>query len=221
MVTSAFIAYFAATAGAGAALIGLLFVSVSISPERIFSRNAAPELTAVAGSAFTALVNAFFISSVALLPNINIGFVAIVLGAFGVANSLTVGVQLMRASAPRRKTESVGRRVVSLLRSLVTVLLSAVLYGYEMLLGRLAIVTPHDAGLVENIAVLVLAVYGFGLTRAWELLGARGRGFFSWLSPLRDLDEREAQAAPSAAPTTATQAAQPTTVTAPTARSSS
>jgi len=220
MVTSAFTAFFAATAGAGAALIGLLFVSVSISPERIFSRTAAPELTAVAGSAFTALVNAFFISSVALLPNINIGFVAIVLGAFGLVNSLSVGVQLMRASAPRRKTESVGRRVISILRSLVTVLLSGVLYGYEMLLARQALMSPHDAGLVENIAVLVLAVYGFGLTRAWELLGARGRGFFSWLSPLRDVDEREAQAA-TAEPMTVAQAAQTATVTAPTSQSSS
>src|SRR5579863_9700569 len=98
MVPSTFTAYFAATSGAGAALIGLLFVSVSISPERIFARNAEPELTAVAGSAFTALVNAFFISSVALLPNINIGFVTIVLAAFGLINSLTVGVQLARAS---------------------------------------------------------------------------------------------------------------------------
>lgn len=85
-----------------------------------------------------------------------------------------------------------GGRVLSLVRSLVTVLVSGGLYGYEIVLARQTLAAPHDAGLVENIAVLVLAVYGFGLTRAWELLGARSRGFLSWLSPLREVDQREA-----------------------------
>ena len=60
MVPASFANFFLATAGAGGALIGLLFVAISISPERIFSEGAPRERQAVASGAFTALVNAFF-----------------------------------------------------------------------------------------------------------------------------------------------------------------
>jgi hypothetical protein len=36
---------------------------------------------------------------------------------------------------------------------------------------------------------LLLPIYATGLTRAWQLLGARRRGLFSWFSPLNDLNE--------------------------------
>jgi len=36
---------------------------------------------------------------------------------------------------------------------------------------------------------LLLGIYATGLTRAWQLLGAKRRGFLSWFSPLNDLDE--------------------------------
>lgn len=215
MVPSSFIAFFAATSGAGAALIGLLFVSISISPERIFSRSGAPELTAVASSAFTALVNAFFISTMALLPNLNVGFVTYFLGAFGLINSLLVGVQLVRRSGFWRRTDGVWRRMLSLARSVISTALSLFLYGYQIALARQALAAPHDAGSVENIAILVLAVYGFGLSRAWELLGARSKGVLSWLSPLRELDEREARASPT---TTSTPTPQAAPVAAPTSQ---
>ncbi len=192
MVPSVFTAYFAATSGAGAALIGLLFVSVSISPERIFARNAAPELTAVAGSAFTALVNAFFISTAALLPNTNIGYVALTLGWFGVANSVTTGVQLARQPHLWQSPQTLWRRILALFRALALVAISLALYLWEVEQATQAIGRPHDEVIVGSLATLVLISYGFGLTRAWELLGARGRGVFGWLSPLRALDERTA-----------------------------
>jgi hypothetical protein len=36
---------------------------------------------------------------------------------------------------------------------------------------------------------LLLAICATGLTCAWQLLGARRRGLFSWFSPLNELDE--------------------------------
>lgn len=192
MVPSAFTAYFAATSGAGAALIGLLFVAVSISPERIFSRTAEPELPAVAGSAFTALVNAFFVATAALLPNTNIGYVALALGWFGVANSVTVGVQLARQAHLWRSPQTRWRRMVALIRALALVAISLAFYLWEIEQATQAIGRPHDEVIVGSLATLVLISYGFGLIRAWELLGARGRGVFGWLSPLRALDERTA-----------------------------
>ncbi|HUY77561.1 MAG TPA: hypothetical protein VMV29_12380 [Ktedonobacterales bacterium] len=39
MVPTSFLGFFAASAGASAALIGLLFVAISITPERIISQQ--------------------------------------------------------------------------------------------------------------------------------------------------------------------------------------
>ncbi len=77
MVPPEFANFFIASASAGAALVGLLFVAVSIAPEQMVTRRAPVERQAVAGSAFTALINAFFISLVALIPHFNFGSVIV------------------------------------------------------------------------------------------------------------------------------------------------
>lgn len=53
MVPADFANFFIASAGAGAALVGLLFVAVSLAPQQIVTRRAPMERQAVAGSAFT------------------------------------------------------------------------------------------------------------------------------------------------------------------------
>ena len=36
---------------------------------------------------------------------------------------------------------------------------------------------------------LLIGLFGLGLTRAWQLLGAQRYGFGGWLNPLRDIRE--------------------------------
>src|SRR5213593_4458320 len=67
--------FFLASSGASAALIGLLFVAVSIAPEKVFGSDAEAVRQAQALSAFTALANAFFISMASLIPDVRIGIV--------------------------------------------------------------------------------------------------------------------------------------------------
>src|SRR5262249_59061145 len=62
MVPSDFNAYFSASATAAAALVGLLFVAISLAPESTVARSAPLRRRAIAVSAFTGLLNAFFIS---------------------------------------------------------------------------------------------------------------------------------------------------------------
>jgi hypothetical protein len=62
--------FFIASVSAGGALLGLLFVAVSIAPEQIVASRAPMERQAVAASTFTALVNAFFVSLGALIPGV-------------------------------------------------------------------------------------------------------------------------------------------------------
>jgi hypothetical protein len=136
VVPDAFRDVFTASAGAGGALIGLLFVAVSIASDRIFGRTAAPERTAVAGSAFTALVNAFFISLAALLPGQSLGYIVILFGVIGDLNSATVGVGLVRCHWWDRADLTALQFALRLVRALLLVVGSLAVYGYELAFGR-------------------------------------------------------------------------------------
>jgi hypothetical protein len=79
VVPDSFTAYFTATAGAAGALIGLLFVAISLRPDSVFGQNASQRGRALAGSSFTGLVNGFFLSLTALIPGSNLGVSAAIL----------------------------------------------------------------------------------------------------------------------------------------------
>lgn len=96
MVPPEFANFFIASASAGAALVGLLFVAVSLAPENIVTRRAPMERQAVAGSAFTALMNAFFISLFALIPHFNFGFVIVPFISLYLLTTLIQAWQLLR-----------------------------------------------------------------------------------------------------------------------------
>ena len=96
MVPPAFLTFFSASTGAAAALVGLLFVAVSLAPEQIVTRQAPVERRAVAGSAFTALINAFFISLTALIPHFNFGTVIVSISSVSLLTSLIQAWSLLR-----------------------------------------------------------------------------------------------------------------------------
>ena len=181
MVPPAFANFFIASASAGAALVGLLFVAVSLAPEQIVTRQAPQERQAVAGSAFTALINAFFLSLTALIPNINFGFAVVTLSSFCLLTSLIQAWPLLR----RRKGW------LSFLRRAFLIALSIGLYGIELLNGEQLLAAPTKVGIVYGLASCLIGAFGIGLVRAWELLGAQRYGLMGWLSPLRDVPDTE------------------------------
>ena len=67
MVPGVYDAYLAAMATASAALIGLLFVAVSVRDDTIFGPSAIPGGEALAITAFTGLVNSFVVSLLGLI----------------------------------------------------------------------------------------------------------------------------------------------------------
>ncbi|HEV2238222.1 MAG TPA: hypothetical protein VGR57_16290 [Ktedonobacterales bacterium] len=201
MVTSAYFDYFLAMAGAVAALTGLLFVAISIQQERTFGPGAPLERRAVAATAFTALIAAFFISTEALLPETNVGFGCVVLAGLGLVTTLRLGAELVAYQfQPRERSRPLWLRLA---RALVLLLTSLLIYTYLFLVGRQLLAHPRDTTALGGVAVLLQVLCGLGLFRAWELLGASRQGFLSWLNPLLDLDEAPAPAAPTAPATTA------------------
>jgi hypothetical protein len=180
MIPPSFANFFIASTSAGAALVGLLFVAISIAPEHTVMVGAPLARQAVATNAFTSLLNAFFISLGALIPTSNLGWVTLVMSLTGVSSSLTLGWNLL---SHRQRWQNALRNTLLLMGSLIV-------YGYELSYAVDLIKTPQDTGAILALTELLLVVYALGLIRAWELLGARRYGLLDWLSPLRSVNER-------------------------------
>jgi|SRR5579863_7593478 len=181
MVHDIFINYFIATASAGAALIGLLFVSVSIAPHRTVQASAPIEARVMSSSAFTALLNGFFISLAAIMPHWNIGWVVLIVSLMGITNTLSQSWLMLR---PWPTWQNVIRRVW----------LNAVslgLYLYELVTALQIIFSPTSDVLIFNLGTLLMYIYAIALLRAWELLGVQRSGLMSWLNPLYDINASE------------------------------
>jgi len=69
------------------------------------------------------------------------------------------------------------------------ILVSFIIYGFEFYYAILILKEPNNVGNIYMLAGLLLGVYGIGLIRAWQLLGARRYGLWGWLSPLQELNE--------------------------------
>jgi len=180
MVPSDFDNFFLASTGAGAALIGLLFVAIAVAPESTVMGGAPIERRAVASSAFTALLNAFFVSFGALQPHTNMAWITLVMSLIGITNSLFMGFTALRKLSSWQVA----------IRRIVLVLVSFVLYGFELSDAIQLIIQPNNISYVASLSTLVISVYGVGIIRAWELLGASRFGFFRWFNPLYDINEK-------------------------------
>ncbi len=178
MVPPQFTNFFIASASAGAALVGLLFVAVSIAPENIVMANAPVERRAMAASAFSALLNTFFISLGGLIPG-SVGVVTLVMSISALSTSLFLAWDLLKE---RQSWQNVLRRIFLLLATFI-------IYGFELYYAILLLYEPNNFGIFYSLTGLLLAVYAIGLTRAWQLLGARRYGLLRWLSPLTELNE--------------------------------
>ncbi len=185
MTPEIFANYFLASAGAGGALIGLLFVAVSIHPEYTLGGDAHPVRRGVASGAFTALTNAFFVSMSALIPLTNVGGIAIVVGVLDVIITVQLGLDLLRRT---RSAHARSGRWGAVARVTATLIVSVALYGYEAAVGVGLLLHPRDMGLTLSLAELLLGVYAVGLARAWELLGGPGGMIARLLNPLQDLE---------------------------------
>jgi hypothetical protein len=166
--------FLTASVAASSALIGLLFVSVSIAPERIFGEQAEAQKTAQAVSAFSALANVFFISLTSLIPGVVLG---VVVTAVGVASTLQLLSLLLRVRGWR------GRGIQAF-RGAILFLASAAIYGAEIYLGIVLWQKPGSVGARVGLLEVLLGAYGIGLGRAWQLLGAPRSGMLSYFLDL-------------------------------------
>ena len=95
--------FFVAAAGASGALIGLLFVAVSVFPERARKAATRVEYHTRASTALVVFTNALVLSLTALVPNVDLGWWTMVMGvivfAFAAALWLAVGAYWATSTA--------------------------------------------------------------------------------------------------------------------------
>lgn len=147
--------FFTANVAAAAALLGLLFVGISVSPDTILGATADPEQQARTERAFTALSNVFFVSLVALLPHSTPVLAAV--GVLAIAQTAAVGIATYRKSPGARVWRQLG-------------ILSLLIYVLEV---SFALRTPSDPHALNGLAYTILGLYAYALGVSWQMLGGR------------------------------------------------
>jgi hypothetical protein len=164
VVPTSYHEFFAGCASVAGALVGLLFVAVSISPENLAGAEGSIASQLRAAAAFSTLVNALVIALFALLPDTNLGIVALVTGISGLGT--TCGLLLIQLR------ESELRRV----REVSLVVLLFPLYGYQLLNAVRLLQHAGNVDALQDEAIVVVVCFLVGIGRAWELVGARRTG---------------------------------------------
>ena len=153
MVPDSFTGYFTAAAAAASALIGLLFVAVSLRPDDIFADITPGGGKALASSSFTGLVNGFFLSMAALIPGKNLGVSSAVLAVFCISQTLRL-----------------HRRLGTARSSVLTSVASVAIFIVQLAAGIGLTTHPHNVTFVKILAWVTITSFMVALFRAWALL---------------------------------------------------
>ena len=159
--------FFSGSATVAGALIGLLFVALSLSPERLRDAGSI-EHQAIAATAFTALVDALFVSLIGLQPGGGLQYGAVIFGALGLSSTIGLTLRLWRS----RHLGHLSNRWPFFLGVILLV------YAAQLITG---LISETPAGAADRAATFVYVMFGIGIARAWQLLGLKGGGLLDEL----------------------------------------
>lgn len=176
MVPDDFHDFFVASAGVAGALIGLLFVAISVRPEQIGEGGDA-SVRFRPSAALSALLNPLLLSLLLLIPDTQAGNSVVSVGLIGLVAvvALLVGVFRQLAHEPR----------VALVRSVVLLLGQGAVYVLEVWLGVRLIHGDHPVAPLQGLCALVVVLFAIGIERAWEFVGAKMPGLIGALFAIR------------------------------------
>jgi hypothetical protein len=171
VVPASFHDFFSGCASVAGALIGLLFVALSVSQGKLTGDDASTEHQVRAAAAFSALVNTLVIALVALLPGASLGDAGIILAGAGLGTTAALIVLLYR-----EHREKIGRADVRMLAILL------VLYGLQLANAVELDGAPREVSAISRHGALAILFFLFGIARSWQLVGARDVSLASTLT---------------------------------------
>jgi hypothetical protein len=160
--------FFLGAASVAGALIGLLFVAISVAGARVTRASAGTQVHRIrADAALTAFSNSLTVSLFALVPDGSLGWVCVAASSTGLVFVLASLVSLARLP---EKHWSTGRDAFFLVGMVVA-------FVFQLWSGLGVVNTsPNDLNSVETIAILVIVFFLLGISRSWELVGGPSIG---------------------------------------------
>ena len=161
--------FFITSAGASAALLGLLVVAVSVVNADDANPTTRELRTVLAGSAFVALVDIFLVSIVALTGG------SVVLGLSSLAMGI-VGLLATRRLIPRaKKAGNFSRSSQTRNLNIAFASISTACYSVQLGLAVALLANTRNAALQHALVLVIVALYCSALGRAWVVTGITRR----------------------------------------------
>jgi hypothetical protein len=162
--------FFITSAGASAAILGLLVVAVSVVNADDENPTTRELRTVLAGSAFLALVDIFLVSMVALTGgSVVFGLSSLAMAAVGLVATRRLIPRAMRAGNFSR-----GFRARRLNIAFASISVAA--YSVQLGLAVALLANNQSAPLQRALVLVIVALYCSALGRAWVVTGITRRG---------------------------------------------
>jgi hypothetical protein len=161
MTTASAHGFFQASASVAGALIGLLFVAISVAPERILGPDASDVHGVRAAATLTAFTNALTVVLFGLIPGFDAGYPAMVVALVGLLFIVGALLRLL----PGWRVKQVRLVDLVFLVGLLTV------FAVQLVAGIGLQRHPGDGGDLQTICIVVIVCFLIGIERAWELVG--------------------------------------------------